>query len=47
MLAAARLGAELRAGVAVGDVLDLFEEVGLAVAAPIFWRFFFEGFFFF
>ena len=34
MLAAARLRAELGAGVAVGDVVDFLEEVGLAVAAP-------------
>lgn len=34
VLAAARLRADLGAGVAVGDVLNLFQEVGLAVAAP-------------
>ena len=34
VLAAARLRAELGAGVAVGDVGDLLEELGLAVAAP-------------
>ena len=34
VLAAARLRAELGAGVAVGDVVDFLEEVGLAVAAP-------------
>lgn len=34
VLAAARLRAQLRARVAVGDILGLFYELGLAVAAP-------------
>ena len=39
VLTTARLRAQLRAGIPVGDVFDLFDELGLAVAAPEWFEF--------